>query len=145
MMNRIISTAAVAFAALAIGVTAPAAFAAAALPVVYGDDGSVNFHDPDVRPHGQQRWIFGAGGHQWITRMSWSHWGANNAHGAGAIHTCTFSGGTFHCHRHHVTMLLYQVRKHNGHKYYSKLTLRWSGHVQRPTYRRHGSSDVFWG
>ena len=143
-MNRIIRTGSVALAVLSLGLTAPAALAAAPLPVVYGADGSANFHDPDIKPHGHQRWIFGNGTQQWITRMSWSHWGANNAHGAGTIHICTFSGGTFHCHRHHVTMLLYQVCAHKGHKYYRKLTLRWSGHVQRLTYSRHGGTAVSW-
>jgi hypothetical protein len=42
-------------------------------------------------------------------------------------------------------MFLYQVRTHNGRKYYRKLTLRWHDHVQRPTYSKHGGTLVFWG
>ena len=131
--------------AAAVASAAPAAQAATPLPVVYGHASTVSWSDPDVRPYGTERFIFGAGGHQWITKMSWGHWNATNAGGAGTIHTCTLSGGTITCHRHHVTMLLYQVRTHNGHKYYSKLTLRWPNHVQRLTYARHGGTAVLWG
>lgn len=139
---KIIIAAMAALAAATVAI-APAA-QAATVPVLYGDDASFNWHDPDIRPHGTDRWIFGAG-RQYITRMSWSHWGANNASGSGTIHRCSFSGGTFHCHRHHVRMYLYQVRSHNGHKYYRKLTLRWPNHVQRLFYGKHGGTAVWWG
>jgi len=143
-MKKIIIGAALAAIAAAATFTAPAA-SAATVPVAYGHACTTSWCDPDVRPHGSERWIFGAGGHQWITRMTWSHWGANNAHGAGTIHTCTLSGGTIHCHRHRVTMYLHDVRTHNGHKYYKRLTLRWPNHVQRLTYSRHfGGTSVFW-
>jgi hypothetical protein len=120
---------------------APAASAATPLPVVYGQSCTANWCDPDVRPHGTERWIFGAGG-QYITRMTWGHWNATSAGGTGTIHVCPSSAG---CSRHRVSMFLHQVRSHNGRRYYRKLTLRWHNHVQRLTYSRHGGTAVLWG
>jgi hypothetical protein len=84
MMMRFLGTGAV---AAAVAFAAPAASAATPLPVVYGQSCNASWCDPDVRPHGTERWIFGAG-NQYITRMTWGHWNATNARGTGTIHVC---------------------------------------------------------
>ena len=129
--------ASMALAAAAFAPMAPTAAASAAVPatVVYGDNASLNWHDPDVRPHG---FILG----QWfITRLRWSHWGALNARAAGIIHVCPSSLG---CTRHRGTMYLHQVRSHLSRRYFREMTLRWRGHVQRITYSRDGGTAVAW-
>lgn len=127
--------------AAAVAFAAPAAIAETPLPVVYGQSCFTNWCDPDVRPHGTERWIFGAG-NLYITRMSWGHWGANHASGHGTIHVCPTPAG---CSSHHVSMYLHDVRSHNGRTYYRGVTLRWPNHVQRITYSKHGGTLVFWG
>jgi hypothetical protein len=59
--------------------------------VVYGDDGSVNWHDPDIRPHG---FILGQ---MFTTRLHWIRWGAVEARAGGIIHVCQSAKG---CNRH---------------------------------------------
>jgi hypothetical protein len=141
-MKKIIIGAALAAIAAAVTFTAPApAASAAAKPVVYGVHCFTNWCHPEVRPHGTERWIFGAG-NQYITRMSWDHWNMTDAYGHGRIHICPSSSG---CTRHRTSMYLHWVRSHNGRKYFKKLTLRWKGHVQRLTYAKHGGTAVTWG
>ncbi len=140
MMRKFLGTGAVIAAAVAFA--APAASAATwRPPVVYGQSCHTNWCDPDVRPHGTERWIFGAG-NQYITAMTWSRWNNTDAYGHGTIHLCPSSQG---CTRHHVSMYLHRVLWHNGRRYYQKVTLRWPGDVQRVIYSRHGGTQVFWG
>ena len=102
---------------------------------VYGDNGSIAWRDPDIRPHG---FILGQ---MFITRLRWSLWGALNARAVGIIHVCPSSQG---CTRHRGTMYLHQVRSHRGRRYFREMTLRWRNHVQRVTYSRAGGTAVFW-
>ena len=113
------------------------ASAAASATVVYGDNGSANWHDPDLQPPG---FLFGAGGF-YITRPHWSHWGALNARASGIIHVCPSSSG---CTRHRGTMYLHGVRSHQGRQYFQKMTVRWPNNVQRLTYGRTGGTAVVW-
>ena len=108
--------------------------------VVYGDDGGLNFSDPDIRPVGP--WDFGATGYQYITSMHWSSWGIKSARGTGTIHVCRITT----CKAHHVSLLLYSRYGRNSGSvwYFRKLTLRWRGHVQRDSYSKHGGSDFYW-
>jgi hypothetical protein len=108
---------------------------AATATVVYGDNGSISWHDPDVRPPG---FILGQ---MFITRLDWSHWGRLDARASGIIHVCPSSSG---CTRHHGTMYLHRVRSHRGHRYFRKMTLRWRHHVEHVTYSRDGGTAVFW-
>lgn len=124
--------AAVAFSPMALITPADAATAAT---VVYGDHGSINWHDPDIRPRG---FILGQ---MFITRLRWSSWGPLEARARGIIHVCPSSQG---CTRHRGTMYLHQVRSHRGHRYFREMTLRWRNHVQRVTYSRAGGTAVFW-
>ena len=122
---------AAAVAPLAGGINANAATAT----VIYGDNGSINWGDPDVQPPG---FILGQ---MFITRLRWSHWGRTDAQADGVIHVCPSSNG---CTTHNGTMNLHQVRSHRGHRYFREMTLRWGRHVEHVTYSRDGGTAVFW-
>lgn len=136
-MRKFIAAAAVAATLMPLMLITPAD-AAVRHAVVYGDNGSFSWHDPDVRPPG---FLFGAG-QFYITRLHWSRWGKLTANGAGVLHTCSSSAG---CTRHHVTVYLHRVRRHRGRRYFRKMTLRWRHHLERLTYSRHGGTAVTWG
>src|SRR5258708_20452986 len=114
-MRTLIAIAALAAVAFAPMTLITPASAAAPAPVVYGDNGSVAWHDPDIRPHG---FILGQ---MFITRLRWSHWGALNARGASISHLFSSSQA---CTRHIETMYLHQVPTHRAHRFCRVITLR---------------------
>jgi hypothetical protein len=134
-MRTHIAGRALALAAMLLVAPATTAGATATATVVYGDNGSINWRDPDVRPPG---FILGQ---MFITELHWSSWGALHASATGIIHVCPSSVG---CTRHKGTMYLHHMLTHRGRKYFREMTLRWRHHVQRITYSRDGGTAVFW-
>jgi hypothetical protein len=82
------------------------------------------FANPTVRP----RTIFwGAGGGLLVKRLSWGHWNLSSAWGRGVrwANTCnpTCSAGNYI--KSPATVTFWRWRWHNGHRYWTRLTLRW--------------------
>ena len=101
--------------------------ATAPTPVVYANGSG--WHDASRRP--ADFYFFGGNG-PYIRKLSWQYWGPHgNAYGQGRLETQT-AGCTpsYLClyHGRWVSMLLRDVRTHDGRKYFAKMAIRFHRH-----------------
>lgn len=144
-------TGCIAVAATALLLAAPAAGAstAARMPVVVSW-ANASWRLMSARP---ADFYFGMGGAPFITGLHWRSWGASKAVGAGTLHvpatgcspaTCSYS-------RHHLRMVLTDVRRHHGRRYFDhmKVVIK-RGHrtvTRHLVFRKEdgGTEPYWWG
>jgi hypothetical protein len=124
-MKRVLAGAAIAVAAAlgAAGTAIPAS--ASTRPVVYE---GMFWAAPHIAPHGIAE-AFGADASIYLVTSRWSHWAASSAHStAGTIvwRSCWYSCMTDKSAP--ATQSLYNVRTHNGRRYFSRLRIEYHYH-----------------
>jgi hypothetical protein len=113
-----------------------AAASAAPLPLAYGFDGSTGWQHGDVRPHAI---YFGTGGNLLVRGLAWSGWTQQAATASGVrwADGCTpnCAAGTYS--RMPATLVLSDVRIHDGVRYFARLAMRWSsgGKMEQEVFR----------
>jgi hypothetical protein len=90
---------------------------AAPATAVYARGMSGSWACPSVRPG---EIAFGA--HYDVARISWSGWGSSSAHGRGHY----YGSGSYNA-----SVTLYDVKAHNGRRYFSWIKIAASGHRTR--------------
>jgi hypothetical protein len=96
----------------------PAASARGA-PVLYGSFG--NWQGPRIEPRNQ-----GMGANFALINMRWTRWNGSFAKAGGTDQWSNGNAGRQHYWP--STITLYRVRTHNGHPYYSRMTIASHGH-----------------
>lgn len=92
---------------------------ASTVPVIYGTFG--NWQSPRVEPRNQ-----GLGAEFALINMRWTRWNGTFARAGGTNRWANGAAGPVH--NWPSTISLYRVRTHNGHRYYSRMTIASHGH-----------------
>jgi len=102
---------------------ATAASVSTSLPVAYGvpygHPGGSNFVDPRIRPTGMLMWTGDGSG--WFIIHSYSSWSGSNAWGSATVHVRSCWESCFRYKTENTTLHFYQVRTHNGRRYFTRL------------------------
>jgi|SRR5215467_5878485 len=126
---HIIRLAAAAAAALALTVVLAVSASATTATVAYGtgSGGTINsgYSHPMVRP---TSWYWGADGGLFVKGLSWSSWSTYSAYGTGTryLNNCIPYCYNGHYSKAPASITLWRVRLHNGQRYFTRLTLRWT-------------------
>jgi hypothetical protein len=104
-------------------------------PVLYGTFG--NWQSPRIEPRSQAMGALFV-----LMNMRWTRWNGTSARAGGTDQWANSEAGPLH--RWPSTITLYRVRTHNGHPYYSRMTISSHGH---PTFHRvyRGSNGGWFG
>jgi hypothetical protein len=124
---------------------------ASTLPYAYGvyPSGGLSWSYPTIRPPEVH---FGTDSGLMYRSMSWGYWNNSGAWGKGVrwYNSCipTCAAGNYW--KSPGTVTLWGVKWHNGHRYFSLMTLRWTTkngvqHKVVYSYATHGGTVVFWG
>jgi|RhiMetdeSRZDD1v2_1073273.scaffolds.fasta_scaffold120662_3 hypothetical protein len=153
MRIRIILTAIATAIALGGSLQLASPASASTRPYVYGvypSSAVHSWHNPSIRPPYVN---FGTDSSLEYRSMSWWHWNNTSAYGRGTrwSNTCNPTCAAGNYAKHPGSITLWRVRWHNGHRYYTRMTLRWTtrhGTVHHKviySYRTHGGTVLFWG
>lgn len=148
IITRVTGCVAAAAAALLLAAPVAGASAAARKPVVVSW-ANASWRRMSARP---ADFYFGMGGAPFITGLHWRSWGRSKAVGAGTLHVPEAGCyPTDNCpyHRHYLRMVLTDVRKHDGKRYFDhmKVVIK-RGHravIQHLVFRKEdGGTEPFW-
>jgi hypothetical protein len=124
---------------------------ASTVPYAYGvyPYGAVNsWQEPTIRP---PQIVFGTDGGLMYRSMAWGYWNNTSAWGRGTrwANTCSPTCAAGNYWKSPGTVTLWGVKWHNGHRYYTQMTLRWTTrngvhHKVVYSYATHGGTVRFW-
>jgi hypothetical protein len=119
--RRISKPTAAAGATAGIALAAPATAQAAPVPVFY----HYGYTSPSMRP---SLIAWGAGGDLFVKGLRWDHWTLTSAYGRGTRwrNTCTPTCSAGNYIKSPASITLWRWRWHSGHRYWTRLTLRWT-------------------
>ncbi|MGN6173061.1 MAG: hypothetical protein ACTHPS_08930 [Streptosporangiaceae bacterium] len=94
----------------------------------------LGFTNPQIRPTAV---YWGAGGSLFVKGLNWHYWDNGSAYGRGTRYrnTCNPNCGAGNYLKSPASITFWRTRWHNGHRYYTRLTLRW--HTRDGVHRKH--------
>jgi hypothetical protein len=94
-------------------------------PLAYGFNGSSGWQDGTVKP---RTIAFGAGGSLFLRGLRWSDWGQTAAEGQGIrwADNCRPDCASGAYLKSKATLVLSGIKVHDGFRYFSRLTMRWT-------------------